>query len=310
MAYIDYYKILDIDKSASQQDIKKAYKKLARKYHPDLNPSDTSAHQKFQEINEANEVLSDPEKRKKYDEYGENWKQAEQYEQARQQQGTGRSGGFGGYGDFSGGFEGADFSGFGGDGSGFSDFFENLFGGSRRSSGGRSSSFKGQDFSGEVRLNLREAAQTHKQTINVNGKKLRITVPAGVANEQQIKLKGQGGAGMNGGPTGDLYLTFIIQPDPVFKRNGDDLYIEVNLDLYTAILGGELMIDTLDGKVKMRVKPGTQPGSKARLKGKGFPIYKKENHFGDLIVTYHVQLPTNLTEKQKELFQELQQTSK
>ncbi|MCC8145368.1 MAG: J domain-containing protein [Bacteroidales bacterium] len=308
MAYIDYYKILGVNKSASQQDIKKAYKKLARKYHPDLNPNDTSAHQKFQEINEANEVLSDPEKRKKYDEYGENWKHAEQYEQARQQQGPRGDFGGGGYSyeDFPGGFGGADFGGFGSNAGGFSDFFENLFGGGGRRSGGRTSSFKGQDLSGEVRLNLREAAQTHKQTIHVNGKKLRITVPAGVANEQQIKLAGQGAPGMNGGPAGDLYLTFIIQPDPVFKRNGDDLYIDVNMDLYTAVLGGELMIDTLDSKVKMKVKPGTQPGSKARLKGKGFPIYKKEGQFGDLIVTYNVQLPTDLTEKQKELFRELQ----
>lgn len=309
MAYIDYYKILGIDKSASQQDIKKAYKKLARKYHPDLNPNDNSAHQKFQEINEANEVLSDPEKRKKYDEYGENWKHAEQYEQARQQQGTG---GYN-YQDFggSGGFDGTDFGGFGGNAGGFSDFFENLFGGgSGRRSSGRTSTFKGQDLSGEVHLNLRDAAQTHKQTINVNGKKLRITVPAGVANEQQIKLSGQGSPGMNGGPAGDLYLTFIIQPDPIFKRNGNDLYINTNIDLYTAVLGGELMIDTLDGKVKMKVNPGTQPGSKARLKGKGFPVYKKEGQFGDLIVTYNVQLPSNLTEKQKELFRELQQTTK
>lgn len=304
MAYIDYYKILGVDKTASQQDIKKAYKKLARKYHPDLNPNNDSAHHKFQEINEANEVLSDPEKRKKYDEYGENWKHADQYEQAKQQQGQY------GHGDFSGGFNGADFGGFGGTSGDFSDFFENLFGGAGRRSGNRrTSAFKGQDLSGEVSLTLREAAQTHKQTINVNGKKLRITVPAGVANEQQIKLSGQGGQRMNGGPAGDLYLTFLIQPDPVFKRNGNDLYINVQLDLYTAVLGGERMIDTLDGKVKMTVKAGTQPGSKARLKGKGFPIYRQEGQFGDLIVTYQVQIPTQLSEKQQELFKELQKSN-
>lgn len=306
MAYIDYYKILGIDKSASQQDIKKAYKKLARKYHPDLNPNDDSAHRLFQEINEANEVLSNPEKRKKYDEYGANWKQADQYEQARQQQGS--TGGFGSGGGFS--YE--DFSGgFGGDNaSGFSDFFENLFGGGSRRSGNRSSAFKGQDYTGEVHLSLREASQTHQQTINVNGKKLRITVPAGVTNEQQIKLKGQGGPGSNGAPAGDLYLTFVIQPDPLFKRNKNDLHINANVDLYTAILGGDLMIETLDGKVNMKVKPGTQPGSKVRLKGKGFPVYKQDNQFGDLIVTYNVELPTSLNEKQKELFEELQKISK
>jgi curved DNA-binding protein len=302
MAYIDYYKTLGLSKTASTDDVKKAYRKLARKYHPDLNPNDKSAHQKFQELNEANEVLGDPEKRKKYDEYGENWKHADQFEQARRQQG----GGFGGgsysaqdFGDFGG------FSGFGG--GGYSDFFENLFGGSGRRSG-RTSAFKGQDYSGEVHLSLRDAAQTHKQTIEVNGKKLRITVPAGVSNEQQIKLRGQGGQGSNGAPAGDLYITFIVQADPVFKRNGNDLYVNADVDLYTAVLGGELLIDTLDGQVKMKVNPGTQPGSKARLKEKGFPVYKKEGKFGDLIVTYNVQVPTNLTEKQKKLFEELKQT--
>ncbi|MDH8702382.1 curved DNA-binding protein [Dysgonomonadaceae bacterium PH5-43] len=298
-SFIDYYKVLGVDKSASQQDIKKAYKKLAKKYHPDLNPNDKSAHQKFQEINEANEVLNDPEKRKKYDEYGENWKHSEQYEQARRQQGAG---GYT-YQDF-----GGDFSGFGGAG-GFSDFFENLFGGSARS-GRRPSNFKGQDYSGEVNLTLREASQTHQQTINVNGKQLRITIPAGIADEQKIKLKGQGGQGVNGGQPGDLYITFNIHPDPTFKRSGNDLYTETNLDIYTAVLGGEIMINTFDGKVKMKVKPGTQPGTKVRLKGKGFPKYKQEGKFGDLIVTYNVKLPTSLTDKQKELFQELQNTTK
>lgn len=300
MAYIDYYNVLGISKTASADDIKKAYRKLARKYHPDLNPKDTSAHRKFQEINEANEVLSDPDKRKKYDEYGENWKQADQFEQARQQQGGGFGGSGGGYAyqDFS------DFGGFGG--SGYSDFFETLFGGGGQKRG-RTSTFKGQDFHGEVHLTLQQAAQTHQQTIDVNDKKLRITVPAGIANEQQIKLKGQGGAGANGALAGDLYLTFIIQPDPVFKRNGNDLYMDAGVDLYTAVLGGELTINTLNSQVKMKVKPGTQSGSKARLKGKGFPVYKKNGEFGDLIVTFQVQIPTNLTEKQKELFKEIQQ---
>lgn len=303
MAYIDYYSTLGLTKEASADDIKKAYRKLARKYHPDLNPNDQTAHKKFQEINEANEVLSDPEKRKKYDEYGANWKQAEQYEQARQQ--TGQTGytyqNFGG----DGGFEG--FEGFGSGASGYSDFFENLFGGmSGGRTGSRSRAFRGQDFHAELHLDFREATATHKRTIEVNGKKLRITVPAGIENEQQIKLKGQGGPGQNGGPAGDLYITFIISPDPVFKRTGNDLYITVDIDLYTAVLGGEMMIDTLDGKVKLPVKAGTQNNSKVRLKGKGFPVYKKEGEFGALIVTFNVTIPTNLTEKQKELFQELQ----
>lgn len=295
MAYIDYYKVLGVGKTASSEEIKKAYRKLARKYHPDLNPNNASAHKKFQEINEANEVLSDPEKRKKYDEYGENWKQAEQFEQARQQQ-------KGGFGDA--GYAYQDFTGFGS--GGYSDFFETLFGNAGRKSG-RTSAFKGQDYHGKTSLTLQQAAQTHQQTIEVNDKKLRITIPAGIANEQQIKLKGQGGPGANGAPAGDLYLTFIIQPDPVFKRIDNDLYMDVSLDLYTAVLGGDLVVNTLNGQVKMKVKPGTQPGSKARLKGKGFPVYRKEGEYGDLIVTYQVQIPTNLTEKQKQLFHDLQQ---
>lgn len=304
MAYIDYYKTLGVSKAATADEIKKAYRKQARKFHPDLNPNDKDAHKKFQEINEANEVLSDPEKRKKYDQYGENWKNAEAYEKAGASGGFGNAGAGGGqysYQDFGGGF---DFGGFGGEG-GYSDFFENLFGGGSRSGRSRTSAFKGQDYHGEVHISLREAAKTHQQTIEVNGKKLRITVPAGVANEQQIKLKGQGAAGTNGGPNGDLYITFIISPDPVFKRQGNDLYVETTIDLYTAVLGGELMIDTLDGKVKMKIPAGTQPGAKARLKGKGFPVYKKEGHFGDLFVTYNVTIPKNLSDTQAELFRKL-----
>ena len=157
-----------------------------------------------------------------------------------------------------------------------------------------------------MNLSLRDAAQTHKQILTVNGKNVRITIPAGVANGQVIKLKGYGSEGVNGGPAGDLYITFVISDDPVFKRMGDDLYVDVTLDLYTALLGGEQLVDTLNGKVKLKVKPETQNGTKARLKGKGFPVYKKEGQFGDLIVTYSVKLPTNLTEEQKEMFRKIQ----
>lgn len=300
MAYIDYYKILGVDKSASRDDIRKAFKKLARKYHPDLNPNDPNAKQRFQEINEANEVLGDPEKRKKYDQYGEHWKHADEFEaqKQRQQQGGGFAGGGGQYWSSGGGFSGM------GDEGEFSDFFESLFG-SRRG-GGRSAGFRGQDYNAELHLSFRDAATTRKQVLSVNGKNIRITVPAGVADGQTIKLKGQGAPGMNGGPNGDLYITFVIAEDPVFKRLGDDLHVTASLDLYTAILGGEQMVDTMDGKVKLKVKPGTQNGAKVRLRGKGFPVYKEEGKFGDLIVTYSVQIPTNLTEKQKALFKELQ----
>ncbi len=302
MAFIDYYNVLGLKKDASADDIKKAYRKLARKFHPDLNPDDKEAHQKFQQINEANEVLSDPEKRKKYDTYGERWQHGEEYEKARQQQA--QSGGFGGgFGGFGGG---ASYS-YSGDDSEFSDFFESLFGnrGGGGSRSGRSHGFKGQDYTAELHLSLKDAAETHKQTLAVNGKNIRITVPAGIADGQVIKLPKQGGPGANGGPDGDLYITFVIAEDPVFKRVGNDLYVNESLDLYTAVLGGETLIDTLSGKVKLKVKPETQNGTKVRLKGKGFPVYKKDGYFGDLYITYNVQVPTGLNEEQKELFKKL-----
>ncbi len=302
MAYIDYYKILGVDKSATQDDIKKAYRKLARKLHPDLNPDDKEAERKFKELNEANEVLSNPENRAKYDKYGENWKHGEEYEKARQQQRQYQQQNYGG-----GGFSGADF----GEGEDFSDFFQNMFGGNssggfgRSSRGSASGKFKGQDVHAELNLNLRDAAQTHPQTFEINGKKVRITIPAGVYDGQQIKLKGHGNPGFNGGPHGDLYITFNIPADPDFERTGDDLKTKVAIDLYTAVLGGDVKVNTLSGSVSLKVKPETQNGMTVRLKGKGFPVYKKEGQYGDLFVTYEVKLPVNLTEKQKELFEQL-----
>lgn len=312
MAYIDYYGVLGVSKTASQDEIKKAFKKLARKYHPDLNPNDPTAKQKFQEINEANEVLSDPEKRKKYDAYGENWKHADEFE-AQKQRYRQQGGGSGGFGGMGGGYwssaDGSGFSGnFSGDEGEFSDFFESLFGSRRSGSRRGNSAFKGQDYNAELHLSLKDAAVTHKQILEVNGKKIRITVPAGVADGQTIKLNGQGGPGTNGGPAGDLYITFAIPDDPAFHREGDNLYMPVSIDLYTAILGGEKVIDTLNGKVKLKVKPETQNGTKVRLRGKGFPVYKKEGQFGDLFITYEVKIPQNLTERQKELFREIQKS--
>lgn len=296
MTYIDYYKILGLEKSASQDDIKKAYKKLARKYHPDLNPNDPDAHRKFQEINEANEVLSDPEKRKKYDQYGENWKHADEFEAQKQQ-----------YRQYQNGQGNSTFWSSSGDGSEFSDFFEQMFGGMGNRGGSRSShGFRGQDYTTALQISLTDAAHTHKQIITVNGKNLRITIPAGIADGQTIKLKGQGGPGVNGGPAGDLYITFNIPEDSRFKRVGDDLYITAPLNLYTAILGGEQIVETMSGKVKLKIKPGTQNNTKVRLKGKGFPVYKQEGKSGDLIVTYSIDIPTDLTDKQRELFREIQ----
>jgi len=303
MAFIDYYSILGISKTASADEIKKAYRKLARKYHPDINPNDDEAKKKFQQVNEANEVLSDPEKRKKYDEYGENWKHADEYEKAKQYQS--QHGGFADYGNF-GGFEGGSYSFGGDDDSGFSDFFESLFGRAGASSGRRGSrGFRGQDFTSELHLDLRDVYETHKRTITINGKNLRITIPAGAADGQTIKLAGQGGPGSNGGPNGDLYITFVIAEDSKFKRVGDDLYSTADISLYKAVLGGEEMVDTYTGKVKLKIAPGTQSGTKVRLKGKGFPVYKQDGKFGDLIITYNIAIPTNLTTEQKELFEKL-----
>lgn len=293
MEFKDYYKILGVNKNASIDEIKKAYRKLARKYHPDLNPSDKEAEKQFKEINEANEVLSNPDNRSKYDKYGKDWKHAEAFEKAKQQQG-GRT-----HNQSSESFSENDYS----------DFFESMFG---TSFGRRSSSrdrggikFKGEDFHAELYLELKDVYETHKRTLIVNGKNIRLTIPAGVHNGQVIKISGHGGEGINGGPKGDLYIKFAITNHSKFKLDNDNLYATVDLDLYKAVLGGEIMIDTFDGKVKLQVKPETQNGTKVKLKGKGFPRYKKEGQFGDLYITYQLKVPTNLTDKEKELFKEL-----
>jgi curved DNA-binding protein len=288
MEFIDYYKVLGIDKTASEEEVKKAYRKLARKLHPDLNPTDKEAHQKFQQVNEANEVLSDPEKRKKYDQYGKDWQHADQFEQQHKSKGQSK---YSGSQQFS-----AE------DDSDFSGFFESMFGGSGRS---KQTKFRGQDYTTELKLSLTDAMTTHQQTLTVNGKNIRITIPAGIENGQVIKLNGYGAPGANGGPPGDLYITFSIANHPLFKRFGNDLFTTTTIDLYSAILGGEVIVDTLQGKVKLKINPETQTGTKIRLKGKGFPVYKKEGEAGDLYITYEVKLPTNLTEEQKALFTEL-----
>lgn len=291
MPIIDYYKILGVPKNASEKDIKKAYRKLARKYHPDLNPNDKVAEKKFKEVNEANEVLSNAENRKKYDTYGEHWQHAEEYDKAKQQQRQYQQsyrGGAGGYSQDD-----------------FSDFFESMFGGRTGRSQSQQVKFRGQDFNAELELDLKEVYRSHKRTLTVNRKNIRITIPAGVENGQVIKIKGHGGPGINGGPNGDLYIKFSIVNKTNFKRDGDDLYTSVDLDLYKALLGGELMINTFDGKVKLTIKPETQNGTKVKLKGKGFPKYKREGQFGDLFITYNLKTPTNLSIKEKELFKEL-----
>ena len=289
MAFIDYYKILGVAKNATESEIKKAYRKLARKYHPDLNPNDAVAEKKFKEINEANEVLSNPENRKKYDEYGKDWQHAEEFEKAKQQQYYQQNRQH----HTTGGFSDSDYS----------DFFESIFG-SQRSQGSRIR-YKGQDFNAELHLTLNDVYSTHKRTLTIDGKKIGLTIPAGVKNNQVIKIAGKGGKGINGGPNGDLYIRFIIADHPNFKRDRNDLYTTANISLYRAMLGGEVIVDAFDGKVKLNVKPETQTGTKVKLKGKGFPVYKKEGQYGDLYVTYNVKLPSKLSDKEKELFKEL-----
>ncbi|WP_373494430.1 DnaJ C-terminal domain-containing protein [Aquiflexum sp.] len=297
MEFIDYYKILEIDRNASADDIKKAYRKLARKYHPDLNPNDKEAENKFKQVNEANEVLSDPEKRKKYDQYGKDWKHAEEFEKGNQRQSRQR--GQGSSRAYSGHFTEEDFS----------DFFSSMFGGGAtggfQSSGREGVKYKGADYKAELHLKLSDVYRTHKQTLTVDNKSIRLTIQAGVEDGQTIKIKGYGGDGINGGPKGDLFITFIIKNDTDFVRDGNDLHTKVILDLYTAVLGGEITVPTMDGKVKLKLKPGTQNDTKVRLKGKGFPVYKEEGKFGDFYVTYQVEIPKDLSEKEIDLFTQL-----
>ncbi|MBT8289596.1 MAG: J domain-containing protein [Muriicola sp.] len=289
MNFIDYYKILGVSKNASQADIKKAYRKLARKYHPDVNPGDKEAERKFKEINEAHEVLSNSENRAKYDEYGKDWQHAEAFEKAKQEQARYQS-------------SQATHESFSEDD--FSDFFSAMFGGK---TGRRSSSmqFRGQDLNAELELSLEDVYRTHKRTLTVNERKIRLTIPAGVRNGQVIKIKNHGAEGINGGPRGDLHIRFSIWNNTKFRRDGDNLYTTVKLDLYKALLGGEILINTFDGKVKLNVKPETPNGTQVKLKGKGFPVYKKEGKYGDLFITYEIQLPENLSSREKNLFEEL-----
>ncbi len=305
MKYKDYYKILGVSKNATKDEIKKAYRKLARKYHPDVNPNDKESEKKFKDINEANEVLSDTKKREKYDKYGADWSKVSD----KQHEAWSKTGGFGQQFYSTGGGNTFDM----GD---FSDFFRSMFGGGFGTASGnfsqRSQSFsmKGQDYTAEMHLPLRTAYHESKHLLNVNGKKIRITIPAGIKDGQVLKLKGKGGIGAGGGENGDLYITVLIEPDPQFERKDNDLYTSHNVDLYTAVLGGETIINTLEGKIKVKIKEGTQNGTSLRLKGKGFPVYKKHGHYGNLFVRINVKLPEHLTKEEKNLFKKLAELRK
>lgn len=295
MKYEDYYKILDVDKKATQDDIKKAYRGLAKKYHPDKNPNNKEAEEKFKKINEANEVLSDVEKRKKYDELGANW---QQFEQNNQQQNRNSNGGNQNF-----------YEGFANENqTDFSDFFEQFFAG-RNSSKGNARKSRGGDYETQMEITLDEAYTGTERIIQLESGKLRITTKPGTYNEQQLLIKGKGAKGSSADNNGDLFVRIIVKLHPQFTRKGNDLYVHHhNIDLYTAVLGGDIIIDTFSGKLKIQIAAGTQNGKSIRLKQKGMPLYEKPNVYGDLYIQLEVLIPDNLTDKQRELFEQIKST--
>ncbi|MFD2244861.1 DnaJ C-terminal domain-containing protein [Pontibacter ruber] len=307
MEYKDYYKILGVEKSASQADIKKAYRALAKKYHPDKTKGDKAAEEKFKDISEAYEVLGDEAKRKQYDELGSNWRQFQQggYGGSGRQYQRQPGGGFGG-----GYYEGDMGDMFGGAGGGFSDFFQQFFGGGgfggqRAGGGGRAA--KGQDYEAEMEISLEEAYSGTSRLLNLHGQQLRITTKPGVADGQVLKIKGKGGPAGAGGTAGDLYMRVLVRKHPDFERKGNDLYTKLPLDMYTAILGGEAQVQTLTGQLKLKIPAGTQNGKALRLRGKGMPVYGKTDQHGDLYVDIEVKLPTHLSAEERELLQRLRE---
>ena len=291
----DYYTILGLARSASEEDIKKAFRKLAVKYHPDKNPGKKDAEEKFKDINEAYEVLSDPEKRKKYDRFGENWNKIDE-NQFHQSSPGGRQ------------------AYYEGDGSTYFDeegdignIFENFFRKAGGNTGGRrrGGKMKGQDLLANLPMTLEEAWSGTARVFDVNGEKLRIQLKPGVYDGQVIKLSGKGDRGINGGPPGDMYITIRVQPHTLYQREGDTIRQRLRIDLFEAVLGCEKEVHTLSGKLKLKMPAGTQNGKVLRVKGKGMPIYDRPGQFGDLLLEITVQIPENLTEEQKQLFRQL-----
>ena len=298
MDYKDYYKILGVDKKATEAQIKKAYRALAVKYHPDKNPGNKESEEKFKTINEANEVLSDPEKRKKYDELGENWQQHEQYN--NRQGGNPFNGAGGGY------AKGNANDAFGGDGD-FSDFFEQFFSGRTGKAKGqnRSSAFRGEYYETEMEITLEEAYHGTSLIVKLENEKIRITTKPGSYDDQLLNIKGKGAKGSSDEYNGNLLVRIKVKPNHHFVRKGDNLYFILTTDLYTAVLGGEALVNTLSGQVKMKIMAGSQNGKSIRLKGKGMPVYGKPNEYGDLYIQLEISIPEKLTDKQKELFETL-----
>ncbi len=304
-AYKDYYKILGVDKKASAEDIRKAFRKLAVKYHPDKNPNDKTAEDKFKEISEANDVLSNPDKRKRYDEFGENWEYAEKSGANRQQQRQGRGGGQ----QYN--FTADDFA----DDAHFKDIFEKFFGGNA-GGGGFGGGFGGQRFStnhtehganyeAELQVLLADAFHGVKRVLDLETQQISITLKRGVRDGQKIRIPEKGGKGLNGGKNGDLFITIKLVRDPFIERNGDDLYMDVNVDFYTALLGGKVPIKTFHGVKNINIKEETDNGSTLRLKGLGMPRYENPTEFGDLYAKIRVKMPKKLTEEEKSLIKQL-----
>jgi curved DNA-binding protein len=306
MDYKDYYGTLNVPKNATEKDIKQAYRKLARKYHPDMNPDNKDAEERFKEVNEAYEVLSDPEKRKLYDQFGGEWSQW--------QQAGGRPDDFwqnwqprGGP---SGGYTSRNFSG----SEVFSDFFQQLFGGLGGygdifNVGGRSGptmSRRGRDYEQSVEISLREAYQGTTRLFQLGDNRIEVSIPPGADNGTRVRVSGKGAPGVAGGPPGDLFLVIEVQPDSTFTRQGTNLETILPVDLYTAVLGGEVQILTPDGKyVLLTIPPQTQNNNRIRLKGKGMPTLGKPSERGDLVAKIQVILPENLTTQEIELFRSL-----
>jgi curved DNA-binding protein len=308
MDYKDYYKILGVSKTARPDEIKKAYRKLAVKNHPDKNPGDKGAEERFKEISEAYDVLGDPEKRKKYDSMGENWGNFQESNNARQRRST--HGGQQYHYEY-----GSDPSEFFNSSEGFSDFFESFFGrGAKHEHAGFASDFDfaqpGGDLAGELLLTLQEAYDGTKRVVDINGDKIRVAIKPGAYDGLQLKVKGKGEKSASGGGAGNLYLTVRIQDHPVFKRKGDNIYMDMPVDLFTALLGGKQEVITLSGKLQLTIPEGTQNGKTLRLAGKGMPVYGKAGCYGDLYVKINVVLPTYLTAEQKDVVRKLKEMSK
>ncbi|MGI6209206.1 MAG: DnaJ C-terminal domain-containing protein [Anaerolineae bacterium] len=310
MEYKDYYKVLGVSRDATEDEIRKAYRKLARKYHPDVNPNDKEAANRFKEINEAHAVLSDPEKRRKYDQLGSSY---EQWQRSGANAGgfdwsqwfggaqAGRPGG----GVYTTEFDTEDLGGFG-----FSDFFEALFGSMGRGTQTRGRTWtqaprRGQDLEHEVEIGLEEAFTGTTRVIAIDSRRLEASIPAGVRTGSRVRLRGQGGPGVSGGPAGDLYLKVKVREHPRFERKGDDLHTEVPVDLYTCILGGSVTVQGLGGALKLNIPAGTQNGRVFRLRGQGMPNLRNPEQRGDLYVRVRVVLPTRLSERDMALFREL-----